>query len=81
MSKYQPFPPINLPDRTWPNQTITQAPIWCSVDLRDGNQALINPMGSAKKMELFRELLKIGFKEIDRFCFRAGADREKTDPR
>jgi 2-isopropylmalate synthase len=65
MSKYQPFPPINLPDRTWPNQTITQAPIWCSVDLRDGNQALINPMGSAKKMELFRELLKIGFKEIE----------------
>jgi 2-isopropylmalate synthase len=65
MSKYQPFPPINLPDRTWPNHTITKAPIWCSVDLRDGNQALINPMGPAKKMELFRELLKIGFKEIE----------------
>lgn len=65
MSKYQPFPPVALPDRTWPNQTITQAPIWCSVDLRDGNQALINPMGPAKKMELFRELLKIGFKEIE----------------
>ena len=65
MTKYQPFPPISLPDRTWPDQTITQAPIWCSVDLRDGNQALINPMGPAKKMEMFRTLLKIGFKEIE----------------
>ncbi len=65
MSKYQPFPPIHLPDRTWPDQTIVRAPIWCSVDLRDGNQALINPMGPAKKMELFRLLLKLGFKEIE----------------
>ena len=65
MPKYRPFPPIPLPDRTWPNQTITQAPIWCSVDLRDGNQALINPMGPAKKLELFKALLKIGFKEIE----------------
>ena len=65
MAKYQPFPPIQLPDRTWPDKTITQAPVWCSVDLRDGNQALINPMGPAKKMELFRTLVKIGFKEIE----------------
>jgi 2-isopropylmalate synthase len=65
MAKYVPFPPIYLPDRTWPNKTITQAPIWCSVDLRDGNQALINPMSPAKKHELFRELVKIGFKEIE----------------
>jgi 2-isopropylmalate synthase len=65
MSKYRPFPPIDLPDRTWPNQTITAAPIWCSVDLRDGNQALINPMGPAKKLEMFKTLLKIGFKEIE----------------
>ena len=65
MSKYQPFPPIQLPDRTWPDKTITRAPIWCSVDLRDGNQALINPMGPAKKMEMFKTLLKIGFKEIE----------------
>ena len=65
MTKYRPFPPIPLPDRTWPDRTITRAPIWCSVDLRDGNQALINPMGPAKKMELFRTLLKIGFKEIE----------------
>ena len=65
MSKYRPFPPIDLPDRTWPNQTITTAPVWCSVDLRDGNQALINPMGPAKKLEMFKTLLKIGFKEIE----------------
>ncbi|MFK8113731.1 MAG: 2-isopropylmalate synthase [Rubripirellula sp.] len=65
MSKYQPFPPVPLPDRTWPDKTITKAPIWCSVDLRDGNQALINPMGPAKKMEMFKTLLKIGFKEIE----------------
>lgn len=65
MSKYIPFPPIELPDRTWPDKAITRAPVWCSVDLRDGNQALINPMGPAKKMELFKTLLKIGFKEIE----------------
>ncbi len=65
MSKYQAFPPIQLADRTWPDNTITKAPIWCSVDLRDGNQALINPMGPAKKMEMFKTLLKIGFKEIE----------------
>lgn len=65
MSKYVSFPPIDLPDRSWPNRTLTTAPIWCSVDLRDGNQALINPMGPAKKLELFRTLVKIGFKEIE----------------
>ena len=65
MSKYVPFPPVELSDRTWPNRTLTKAPIWCSVDLRDGNQALINPMGPAKKLELFRTLIKIGFKEIE----------------
>lgn len=65
MPKYVAFPPIKLDDRTWPSRVIDKAPIWCSVDLRDGNQALINPMGPAKKMELFRALLKIGFKEIE----------------
>lgn len=65
MAKYSAFPGIHLPDRKWPDRTITQAPIWCSVDLRDGNQALINPMGAAKKLELFRTLVKIGFKEIE----------------
>ena len=63
--KYRPFPPIPLPDRTWPNQTLSKPPIWCSVDLRDGNQALINPMGPAKKLEMFRTLVRIGFKEIE----------------
>ena len=65
MSKYRPFPPIELADRSWPSQVIERAPVWCSVDLRDGNQALINPMGPAKKMELFQTLLRIGFKEIE----------------
>ncbi|GAB5403519.1 MAG: 2-isopropylmalate synthase [Aureliella sp.] len=65
MPKYVAFPPIQLDDRTWPNRVLDRAPTWCSVDLRDGNQALINPMGPAKKMELFRTLLKIGFKEIE----------------
>src|SRR5579862_679715 len=63
--KYRPFAPINLPDRTWPSRTITAPPTWCSVDLRDGNQALIEPMDSARKMRMFKQLLKLGFKEIE----------------
>ena len=63
--KYRPYPQIDLPNRTWPNNTITDAPAWCSVDLRDGNQALINPMDMNKKLELFTLLLKLGFKEIE----------------
>jgi len=63
--KYKPYPQIDLPNRQWPNNTITHAPIWCSVDLRDGNQALINPMSMEKKLELFALLLKLGFKEIE----------------
>ena len=63
--KYRPFAPINLPDRTWPSRTLTAPPMWCSVDLRDGNQALIEPMDSARKMRMFTHLLKIGFKEIE----------------
>jgi len=63
--KYKPYPKIDLPDRKWPDNTITKAPKWCSVDLRDGNQALINPMNMEKKLELFALLLKIGFKEIE----------------
>ena len=63
--KYQPFQPINLPDRTWPSKTITKAPIWCSVDLRDGNQALINPMDGHRKQRMFDTLVKMGFKEIE----------------
>ncbi|MBU0719871.1 2-isopropylmalate synthase [bacterium] len=63
--KYRPYPQIDLPDRQWPTKTITRAPAWCSVDLRDGNQALINPMSMEKKLELFTLLLKLGFKEIE----------------
>jgi 2-isopropylmalate synthase len=63
--KYRPFPPVNLPDRQWPSRTITKAPIWCSVDLRDGNQALIEPMGPDRKRRMFDLLLRLGFKEIE----------------
>ena len=63
--KYRPFPPINLPDRQWPSRQITKAPRWLSTDLRDGNQALIDPMGAEKKMRFFDLLLKVGCKEIE----------------
>jgi 2-isopropylmalate synthase len=63
--KYRPFPPVNLADRQWPNRTITHPPVWCSVDLRDGNQSLIEPMGHDRKMRMFDALLKMGFKEIE----------------
>ena len=63
--KYKPYPQIDLPNRQWPTKTIAHAPKWCSVDLRDGNQALINPMDMDKKLELFTLLLKLGFKEIE----------------
>ncbi len=63
--KYKPYPKIDLPDRRWPNRTINQAPIWCSVDLRDGNQALANPMTIDQKTEIFELLVKLGFKEIE----------------
>jgi 2-isopropylmalate synthase len=63
--RYQPFPPIAIPDRTWPNQIIERAPQWCSVDLRDGNQALIEPMDGARKLQLFTLLVQMGYKEIE----------------
>jgi 2-isopropylmalate synthase len=65
VKKYRPFPRIDLADRTWPSQTITRAPVWCSVDLRDGNQALIQPMSLTKKLEMFKLLVDAGFKEIE----------------
>ena len=65
ISKYTPFPPVVLPNRQWPNRTLTQAPIWCSVDLRDGNQALAQPMSVEEKLEYFEMLVRIGFKEIE----------------
>ena len=63
--KYKPFKSINLDDRKWPSNTIKEAPLWCSVDLRDGNQALIEPMGSERKNRMFQLLCSIGFKEIE----------------
>ncbi|MBX3567147.1 MAG: 2-isopropylmalate synthase [Rhizobiaceae bacterium] len=64
-TKYEPYPVINLPDRTWPGKRIETAPIWCSVDLRDGNQSLVNPMGHDRKARMFQLLLEMGFKEIE----------------
>ena len=63
--KYAPYVPIVLTDRTWPNNTISKAPLWCSVDLRDGNQALIDPMDPERKMRMFKALVNMGFKEIE----------------
>jgi len=63
--KYKAFPKVNLKNRLWPDNSITKAPTWCSVDLRDGNQALVNPMNISEKIELFKLLKKIGFKQIE----------------
>ena len=64
-AKYRPFPPVQLAGRKWPNRTIERAPIWMSTDLRDGNQALIEPMSIEQKLEFFEMLVAIGFKEIE----------------
>ena len=63
--KYRAYPPVALPDRTWPEKAITKPPIWCSVDLRDGNQSLIEPMGHERKLRMWNALVKMGFKEIE----------------
>src|SRR5882757_2283143 len=76
-SKYRPFPPVDLPDRQWPNGVLTRAPAWCSVDLRDGNQALAVPMNVSQKLELFQTLVKCGFKEIE-IGFPAASNTEFT---
>lgn len=65
LKKYRPFPPIQLSNRQWPSRQLTQAPVWCSVDLRDGNQALAVPMNVAQKLDMFSALVKCGFKEIE----------------
>ena len=65
LKKYRSFPKIDIKDRTWPDESIEKAPIWCSVDLRDGNQALITPMTLDEKIEFFKMLVNIGFKEIE----------------
>ncbi len=64
-TKYRPFPPVRLPDRQWPNRVIAQAPVWMSTDLRDGNQALFEPMNGERKLRMFKTLCRIGFKEIE----------------
>src|ERR1700754_4788828 len=63
--RYHAFEPIDLPDRTWPSRQITQAPRWLSPDLRDGNQALIDPMSPARKLKMFELLVRMGYKEIE----------------
>ena len=69
VNRYRPFAeevePIRLPDRTWPDRVITRAPLWCAVDLRDGNQSLIDPMGPARKRRMFDLLVRMGYKEIE----------------
>ena len=64
--RYSSFIPIKLDDRTWPSKAMTKAPQWCSVDLRDGNQALIDPMDVPRKLAMFSLLIKMGYKEIGR---------------
>jgi 2-isopropylmalate synthase len=63
--KYRPYTPLNLHDRTWPSKNITKAPIWLSTDLRDGNQALANPMSIAQKTRFFQQIVKCGVKEVE----------------
>jgi len=63
--KYRPYETVSLPDRTWPNVVLDRAPIWCSTDLRDGNQALVNPMDTARKRRMFALLLELGFKQVE----------------
>ena len=73
--KYKPYPIMNKKDRKWPDKVIEQAPIWCSVDLRDGNQALEIPMSLNEKIEFYNKLVEIGFKEIE-VSFPAASDTE-----
>lgn len=75
LAKYRPFPAVELPDRCWPDHLITQAPVWCSVDLRDGNQALPQPMSVEEKLEFFDVLCRVGFKQIE-VGFPSAADTE-----
>ncbi len=88
--KYRPFPAVELADRRWPGRVATRAPIWMSTDLRDGNQALFEPMSVAKKLRLFETLCAVGFKEIevgvplglaDRFRLRAPPHRGRPASR
>ena len=73
--RYRKNPVMDYPEREWPNKEITKAPVWCSVDLRDGNQALIDPMSLETKLEFFKVLVDVGFKEIE-VGFPASSDTE-----
>ncbi|HCL41422.1 MAG TPA: 2-isopropylmalate synthase, partial [Pseudomonas sp.] len=64
-SKYRAFQPIDIPDRQWPSRTITEVPVWCSSDLRDGNQSLIEPMDPVRKLRFFKTLVAVGLKQIE----------------
>ena len=64
-SKYKPSAPVSLNNRTWPSKAIMKPPVWCSVDLRDGNQALVEPMDTSRKLKMFKTLVYMGFKEIE----------------
>ena len=75
LRKYRAFPPVHLPDRTWPDKVLDHAPEWCSVDLRDGNQALPQPMSIEEKLEFFDLLVRVGFKQIE-VGFPSAADTE-----
>jgi len=63
--KYKPYDTVDLPDRTWPERVVAEAPIWCSTDLRDGNQSLVKPMDSARKQRMFKLLVRLGVREIE----------------
>ena len=88
--RYRPFPPVDLPDRQWPARSITAAPRWLSTDLRDGNQALIDPMNAARKNAMFDLLVRLGYKEIEvgfpaasqtEFDFIRNLIEQRQDPR
>jgi len=74
-TKYRPYPTMDMPNRKWPNNTITKAPVWCSVDMRDGNQSLEIPMNLPEKLKFFQFLVDTGFKEIE-IGFPAASDTE-----
>ncbi len=88
--RYRPYDTVALPDRTWPDVVLDRAPIWCSTDLRDGNQALVNPMDATRKQRFFELLVQLGVKEIEvgfpsasmtDFDVLPAADRRRSDPR
>ena len=76
--KYRPYATVDLPDRTWPDRVVDRAPVWCSTDLRDGNQALVKPMDPVRKQKMFDLLVSIGMKEIEVKVKGPGSGRESA---